>query len=646
VFLVNLTMAELAALFAALSAGVVALYLLDRSRRRLTVATLRFWTAAEQPVETTRRRRIRQWPSLILQILGIACLLLAIAQLRWGEPDRSSRDHVLLLDTSAWMAARSPQGVLMDRARLAAIDYVRALPSSDRVMVVLADAVAMPVTAFESDRRKAELAIRSARPSTTALRLRAAVETASRALRLHAERAGEIVFAGAGRTGESEIAGWRPPANLRVLPVRAELENLGLKKISVRRSAAETDLWQVFVSARNYGARAREVDLTIAFGGAPSGARRLRLAPGGEQEANFEVRTKAAGWLEARLRHQDALPDDDRAVIELPAHRALKIALCSADPESWRPLLAAHPLAETMFLAVEACRAPEGAGIVLLDGFLPPSLPAAHLVLVEPPAEGSPIRVRSRVRDASLRSWRTDHPLGAGLHTRDLRLDEAEVFAPEPSDIAVAETQQGPVIVARGPSPARPFKTIAMGFHPMRSALRFELATPLLFANMVRWLTADSFRQTELHAASAGAVEVRLDEEIDAAAVRVADASGALPFTVRGRALRFHAGKPGAVEVTAGDRRMVYSLVLPELAESVWSPPAGVSAGIPGLVESVAAPRDLWYWLAIAGGALLAIEWLRYGRRDVVVRPARSRVVRLDLGWLRRRVRGPLRRAS
>ncbi len=645
-FLLNLTLAEFAALFGIVSAGVVALYLLDRSRRRLTVATLRFWQAAEQPVETTRRRRIRQWSSLVLQILGIACLLLALAQLRWGRPDSGSRDHVLLLDTSAWMAARSPQGVLMDRARGAAIEYVRALPAGDRVMVALADAVVTPVTAFESDRGKLETAIRSARASTTALRLRPAVETAARALKLNAARGGEIAFVGAGRTGESEIAGWTPPANFRLLAVRASLENLGLKKISVRRSAAETDLWQVFVSARNYGTRARDVDLTIAFGGAPAGSQRLRLAAGAEQEANFEVRTKAAGWLEARLRHQDALADDDRAVIELPARRSLLIGVCSADPDSWRPLLAAHPLAETVFQAPSACRVPEGAGILLLDGFLPAQLPAAHLILVDPPAERSPVRIRTRARDVTLRQWRTDHPIGAGLHTRDLRLEEAEIFSPEAADAVIAESAQGPLIVARGAAAARPFKAIVMGFHPMRSSLRFELATPLLFANMVRWLAAGSFRQAELHAASAGAVEVPLDEEIDPARVRVADAAGPLPFTVRGRSLRFHAGKPGAVEVTAGDRRLVYSLALPELAESVWQPPAGVRAGLPGFVERAASSRDLWQWLAIAGAILLAVEWLRYGRRDIMAPPSRSRVVKLDLNWLRRRARGSLRKAS
>ena len=43
----NLGLGELLGLVGAISAGVVALYLLDRSKRNQIVATLRFWTPAD-----------------------------------------------------------------------------------------------------------------------------------------------------------------------------------------------------------------------------------------------------------------------------------------------------------------------------------------------------------------------------------------------------------------------------------------------------------------------------------------------------------------------------------------------------------------------------------------------------------------------
>ncbi len=47
--LLNLTLGQFVVLFGSVSALMLALYLLDRSRRRQVVSTLRFWISAEQP---------------------------------------------------------------------------------------------------------------------------------------------------------------------------------------------------------------------------------------------------------------------------------------------------------------------------------------------------------------------------------------------------------------------------------------------------------------------------------------------------------------------------------------------------------------------------------------------------------------------
>ena len=86
---------------------MVALYLLDRSKRRQVVATLRFWTAADVRTELKHRRRIQQPWSLLLQLISMVLLLLAIAGPRLGDDRHAGRDHVLILDTSAWMGARA-----------------------------------------------------------------------------------------------------------------------------------------------------------------------------------------------------------------------------------------------------------------------------------------------------------------------------------------------------------------------------------------------------------------------------------------------------------------------------------------------------------------------------------------------------------
>ena len=216
-FFLNLSLPEFMALLGSLSGVMVALYLLDRLRKKHTVATLRFFAVSEKPPVLKHRRKLQQPWSLLLQLLSLLLLLLAIAQLRWGSPARASRDHVLILDASAWMNARSGQTRLIDQARAAAQNYVKLLPASDRVMVVRADVLATPATLFESDRRKIRQAIDETQPGGSELNIGAALEFAQQAQRIRAQQAGEIVFVGAGRVSSDETQSLALPANLRFI---------------------------------------------------------------------------------------------------------------------------------------------------------------------------------------------------------------------------------------------------------------------------------------------------------------------------------------------------------------------------------------------------------------------------------------------
>lgn len=639
-FFFNLTFAQFAAVLGSVSALVVALYLLDRSRRRQVVATLRFWVAAEQPTAVARRKRIQQPWSLLLQLASLCLLLLAIAQLRLGSQASAPFDHVLILETSAWMGARSANraaggapATLMQEAQARALAYLRALPPEDRVMLVRAEALATPATAFESNRRKLEQAVADSEPGATALNLGQALDFARQAQRLSARRPGEIVFAGSGRISEAESALLTATAtpNLRVLPIHDALENCGLRKIGLRRSTTDPAVWEIFVSVRNYGARPRNVNLTLQFGGAPAGARGLALAPGAEQEALFEYRTRAAGLLEARLTPHDAFPADDRAVIELPEDKSLSVAVYSNEPELLRPMLEASPHVRAQFLKTSQYAArPEAGGkpaaLMILDRFRPPAPPAIDSIWIEPPAAGSPIAVRKTVNATKLTRWHTEHALGEGLRSKDVNLDSAVVLEAAPGDIRIAEVEAGPVIVAR---PGQP-KTVVIGFHPARAAMRYELSTPLLFANILRWMAPDIFRRRDVIGGSAGAVNVALDSDAQPSQIRVTHEDGSsLPFTLRNHSLQFFAGAPGIVRVTAADREFDYSLVLPEVAEAKWEPPSSVRRGLPDRRRGAASAVDLWQALACLGIAGLMLDWVYYGRLGRTA--ARNAAARLPL---------------
>ena len=118
------------------------------------VATLRFWSAADVRTELKHRRRIQQPWSLLLQLTqpGAAAdrhRRPATGHLRRRRARSRDRARYVRLDGRRASAA----GNLMDQAKAnRARAYLRSVPRRDRVMLVRADALATPATAFESSR--------------------------------------------------------------------------------------------------------------------------------------------------------------------------------------------------------------------------------------------------------------------------------------------------------------------------------------------------------------------------------------------------------------------------------------------------------------------------------------------------------------
>lgn len=636
-FFLNLSLGEFLAVWGLVSGGVLALYLLDRSRRKIRVATLRFWTPSERPPEAKHRKRIQQPWSMLLQLLALGLLLAALAQLRLGSPDRMSRDHVLVLDSSAWMGARSGPRSLLDQAKRDAILWLRSLPAADRVMLVRADALPTPATVFATNRAATEQAILETRPGASALNLRATLDFARQMQRQHGSGLGDIVLAGALRSYANDLpAEAELPANLRLLPVKSDLRNVGIRKVTLRRSPTDSQLWEVFVSVKNYSRQVENAPLAVTFGSAPVGSARLTLPPGAEETARIEFRTKAAGYLEARLVLRDALADDNGATLELPEQKPVRVIVYTREPNLLRPLLNANRWLTATYAPPEEYKADADAEILILDRFAPTAKPRRKALWIEPPVQGAPLAMLTPARGVKLTGWRNEHPMAAGLRSLDLRLAETSVFAPAANVTVVAESEAGAVAVA-GQDAAY------LGFHPGRGALRLELTAPLLMANTLEWLAPEVMRRREVTGESVGNVRIPVEGGLNASAVRVlGDSDLAIPFSLSDGNLQFYSAQRGLVRVRTGSKEQVYSLSLPDVADSAWDAPAKIRRGIPrGVADSIAS-RDLWQWLAIAGGLLLLIEWLWFGRSRL---PAVQQQALPGLEILRR-FTAPFRKAS
>lgn len=621
-FLFNLSWIEFGALFGLIGAATVALYLLTRMRRRLVVSTLKFWQAAQQDLERKRRRRIDQPWSLLLQLIALACLLLAIAQPRWGSRGGGGLDHVLIVDHSAWSQARAGSGTLLDEARRRSLAWLATLPREDRVMLVEASGIATPVTPFEDDREKTRRALASLAPSAMALDLEPAFDLAMQAQRLPGNRAGEIVYAGSGRT--LDVSALNAPPNLRWLPIELKPANTALSRVVLRRDFGDPERWEASVTVRNDGQSARQVPLTAGVGGALVHTELLALPAGGETAASFAFRAGAAGWLEVRADSADALRTDNRVSIELPAPKRHVVAIYSREPAIWQPLIQSAPHLRALLLAPEEYGKPVDASLVILDRVAPPSRPALPALIVE-----SSARAQS---GAAVSRWNTQHPATRGLRTRDLRLPPVAALTPGSGETVLIETAFGPAALAR--EDANSPRAIRLGFPIAAPGLRYELATPLLFANLLAWLAPDSFARQEILAASPGAVTIELPEAFDRARIEVAREDGIrIPYTLAGRNLSFFKAEPGAVRIRCPNLEIQSSLTLASARGVVWTPPATAPRGAGAAAASTPVPKDLWRWFAVLGALILALEWKLFGRKLMWLKAAAVMAALLSTVW-------------
>lgn len=600
-YFLNLTALEFFTILTAASALVTALYFFDRRRKVRTVSTLRFWPAAERAVQQRSRRHLEQPWSLLLQLLGLALLLLALAQVEWGHRQTVARNHVLLLDTSSAAAAS------LGQEKQLAKRYVDSLAPSDRVMLVEASGLITPRSAFTFNRDELRRLIAEAQPAATALNITRALQFAVQAQNWPAGKRGEIVYIGPQRITESGVP---EIPNLRLLTVPAPAPGVVLTSLSASPES-DPNSWIAEVTLKNFGENAARDIVHLSFGATSFAPRALAVRPNGTARVAYRFTATAAGLLRVHLQSGPS------ASIQLPPNDALRVAVFSSRPGVLRPLFQADRRLQVAFLppAAYGSRA-ASADLVVLDRFSPANPPQRPALFIEPPPEHSPLPVHASVTAERVVEWTENPELGRGLHSHDLQLTAARAYATFAGDIPVASVEAGPVVVAR-PAENGAAPRVIVGFDLAGTSSEYQLTTPLLLANALQWLAPKAFAPAEIICREAGLVDLPLTAAEAANPVRVIDSGGhSVAWTIRGNTLEFYQDQPGVTRIVTSQRERTLSLTLPEAAPVAWKPGRVEAVGLPaGWQLSYGAAIHLWRFLAVAGLLVLVIEWIVFGRR-------------------------------
>lgn len=612
-FFLNFTAGEFLLLFTALAGVVTALYLFDRSKTKKIVSSLRFWALDLVSAQRSSRKRIREPWSFVLQILSILLLLLAIGQLEWGRGKHHNRKDVLLVDTSAWSREVVNGQTVLDTEKKIAAQYLKRLPATDRVLLAGVDASAVPGTVFTSNRAELLGGIGKLQPSYAALDIHRALSFAQQAETTADSGDGEVVYIGPGRIGRGTNTSLAI-RNLRTISVPLEEENCGIRSIGLRRDSRNFPRWNAVVSVENYGKQAHTLQLISTLSGRTVDSRLLKIGPQKRTTTEYSFVDAAGGRLVVGIEPGDALRADDRTVIAVPRNSKMRLAVFTRRPAVLKPLIQADENLEASFLSPEQyAPAPPNADALLLDQFSPDALPQRPALWIAPPRDRSPIPVAQVLDDVVLTASDARDDLHSQIQGRgDIRLKNTEVFSTMEGDAVFASTTSGAVAVGHQ---AHSSRFAVLGFDPLAGDLRFESATPVLFADLLRWLSPQSIAASVLTTAFVGEATMALPRERARRVVSVADENGAaIPFSIQGRLLQFSTNAPAQIYIRFDDGGRLSVPVLADVAEDVWTPPANSNKGMPQRITGLPSDVDLWRWLAFFGGVGFLADWLLFGR--------------------------------
>ena len=617
---VALSPLEVAVVWTGLAATALWLYLHHRRPQHRKVSTLRFW-ASVQPISQPRRRKLREPWAFLAQILFLLLLILALANLRWG-PAFEGRNVAIVLDASIWSQAH-PAGepAWIDQERAEALRLLDSLPRTDRVLLLRAEAGAPPIWPFRTDREALRRAILNTQPSSVAADLPRVLEVGRAALGTGGR--GLLVYVGPGlvdpeqarqldefraEVESAENNAGQPQFLARLVGDWPSVKNRGITRLSVRRDAAQPDRWHLLTQLKNYSKDKTEFTLSVSVSGQPLGQRKVSLGPEALASAEDVFTWDKGGLLEAEISPPDALEADNRASVNLPAFRTVRVAVftSSANPPPFvtdlLTVLSSNPYVQTQ-LVPPGLKASIFTDVAIYQGAKLPSEPDFNTVwfMSSPSAAGSrPVRVTG---------WNSQHPVTKWVRTRDISVRNPASPEVQPGDTVLAYTEgnpPSPLILARETNGQR---LLIIGFDPHDSNLPLESAFPLLMAGSLEWMT----RSVDEVADSLSAGELDLPGP---ASKVIAPSGREVPFAREGANAHFIAQETGIYRIVAPAGETSIAVNPPALPSQQMQLTAS-ETGSPEGESLPPAAWNLWRWLVILAVVALGMEWwLYYSARE------------------------------
>ena len=591
--------------------AVVVLYWLKPPPRRMVVPSKLLWDRLlKEKRRSTLLDRLRWWISLMIALaigLSVAAAM--------GRPELSTDGGVIprmtiVIDNSATMAARSPDGFTRWEHAVALARGLLDQGTVDGNFLILDTSGQAPST-DATDRRSALNVL----------------DALSVSMGASSQFPGPIEADGPLYYITDGVSATDADARAKVLSVYTPGDNVGITAFEVGAVPSSPLEYQAFLEITNASLGPKEVSVRLT-GTGEGGLRETITLQGGETRGRtIDLAAFERGAVRATITTDgDAFSIDDAAFGFLPVRRRTRIMLVSPGSVFLQSALSEEPRLSVSTLRPQEFDEAAPADLYIFDRWAPEKPPPGPALLFLPPNVSWLAPTVAVLTSPNVEGWDASHPLMRFVSLDDLRIDRAVRLGADPgvptdgggaAGAAVAIS----VIVGSADLPLvtaveAPQKVIRAGFALEDSNFALQPAFPIFLSNVLSWMMDEQAALTR----DPGRVEVALAD------AEVTDSQGEEVETLQasGRTV-FLAEEPGLYTVSSGTRRIRVAVGVSDRDRTAINAsslrPEDRATARPAalrLAGQEAAGSELWVILMIIATLLVILEWFTYHRRWTV----------------------------
>lgn len=608
---------------ALLAIPLILFYFLKLRRPRIVVASLALWRQVmEDQRVNSPFQKFKRNLLLLLQLLLLFLLILAAMQPYMGASNRNAVKLPILIDTSASMASLDgSNGVSrLDLAKDRLHEMIDGMLPDDQFSIIAFSDSAVRLTPFTDNQRVLREAVDGLKISDVPSRIEDGLRMVEAMGRNDpVARAVMITDGNIPAQVDFNLSFELDYERIRPSPI----SNIGITAFNGQRRDDRS--WQVFLSVESSGPEAISAQLHLIRDGERIVEERILLNPGGGDRLAFTIAAEEATRLKAELIpiDSDAVVSDNQAWLDLPAQRPLRVYISPGLRTVRRAMSAIdgvelHPIADQSGTAsseydlvitnlqedLTKLKSPTWMSVGIIPAVLRDLLGTEQgaISVVDWREEARLLEYVTILDVLTLRRPK----IATGIGLRDF---EAVGFTP------LIETRTGPLLLETHREGRHGFVWL-LDFD--QTTLPYRVGFPVMLQNLVRLAREDS-GLGEVDGIATGVLPPRQMPALGEYVVRGPDGSEVTSATdERGWLRGIPVKSVGEYTILQGtqlvDRIGVGLLNRRETTLNAIDEIAFTDIQVAVSEVESSTDRQLWRWLALAGLAVLLVEWWYFQR--------------------------------